>query len=162
MRPLLSLCLLPSLLLMAHRAQAWAPVVAPRTDITVASPRYAGLASAIATRAPARRGLGGWLPPCRRRPLSATAAAAEGEAQEAEAPAPAAAAAALTTTAAAATAGVETFAVESSAVPMDIVLARRFPQLSRRACRRLLQEGFVRVDGKGACVRVCVRGLAMS
>lgn len=31
---------------------------------------------------------------------------------------------------------------------MDIVLARQYPRLSRRACRRLLQEGFVKVDGK--------------
>ena len=32
------------------------------------------------------------------------------------------------------------FACEAN-VPMDIVLARRFPELSRRACRRLLQVG---------------------
>lgn len=53
--------------------------------------------------------------------------------------------------------GVVEFAVEadSGGWPMDIVLARRFPQLSRRACRRLLQEGHVRVDGKGACACVC-------
>ncbi|TFJ83001.1 hypothetical protein NSK_005690 [Nannochloropsis salina CCMP1776] len=33
-------------------------------------------------------------------------------------------------------------------LPLDILLVRRFPELSRRACRRLLQEGRVRVNGR--------------
>ncbi|GAB5036937.1 pseudouridine synthase [Nannochloropsis oceanica] len=33
-------------------------------------------------------------------------------------------------------------------VPLDILLVRRFPALSRRACRRLLQDGKVRVNGQ--------------
>lgn len=47
---------------------------------------------------------------------------------------------------------VRTFTIEPSSAKyaMDIVLARQYPQLSRRACRRLLQEGHVAVDGRGA------------
>ncbi|EWM21221.1 RNA-binding S4 domain protein [Nannochloropsis gaditana] len=33
-------------------------------------------------------------------------------------------------------------------LPLDILLVRRFPELSRRACRRLLQEGRVHVNGR--------------
>lgn len=33
-------------------------------------------------------------------------------------------------------------------MPLDILLVRRFPALSRRACRRLLQDGKVRVNGR--------------
>ena len=68
----------------------------------------------------------------------------------------------------------ESFTVDaaSGGWAMDIVLARRFPRLSRRACRRLLQEGFVKVDGKvmrrfakvprGAAVRVTLPGAGSS
>lgn len=35
------------------------------------------------------------------------------------------------------------------AMPLDVVLARRFPELSRRVCRKLLQADKVRVNGQG-------------
>lgn len=88
---------------------------------------------------PARPTRGGWA--WGTLPIHAAAAAAAADGEQAQEQG------ATTTTA---TTTTTEFTVESGGWPMDIVLARQFPQLSRRACRRLLQEGHVRVDGKGA------------
>jgi hypothetical protein len=90
--------------------------------------------------------LGRWAP---RVAMHATTAAADGNGNEEEKKGAVSAAAAIVA-ATTATTTTTSFAVPSSGVAMDIVLARQFPQLSRRACRRLLQEGHVFVDGKGA------------